>query len=41
MSRLDRLSIRRSEDHFVDELFSGVVQLGAPLLAALFPACLA
>jgi N-formylglutamate deformylase len=37
MSRLDRLSIRRSEDHFVDELFSGVVQLGAPLLAALFP----
>jgi N-formylglutamate deformylase len=36
-SRLDRLSIRRSEDHFVDELFSGVVQLGAPLLAAQFP----
>jgi N-formylglutamate deformylase len=31
------LSIRRSEDHYVDELFSGVVQLGAPLLAALFP----
>jgi N-formylglutamate deformylase len=37
MSRLDRRSIRRSEDHYVDELFSNVVQLGAPLLAALFP----
>ncbi len=36
-SRLDRRSIRRSEDHYVDELFSSVVQLGAPLLAALFP----
>ena len=37
VSRLDRLSIRRSEDHFVDELFAGVIQLGAPLLAAQFP----
>ena len=37
MSRLDRLAIRRSEDHFVDELFADVVQLGAPLLAAQFP----
>lgn len=37
MSRLDRLAIRRSEDHFVDELFAGVVQLGAPMLAAQFP----
>lgn len=37
MSRLDRLSIRRSEDHFVDELFSGVIRLGAPMLAAHFP----
>lgn len=37
MSRLDRKSIRRSEDFFVDELFSGVVQLGAPMLAAQFP----
>lgn len=37
MSRLDRLSIRRSEDHFVDELFAGVIQLGAPMLAAQFP----
>jgi N-formylglutamate deformylase len=37
MSRLDRKSIRRSEDYYVEELFSGVVQLGAPLQAALFP----
>ena len=37
VSRLDRRSIRRSEDHFVDELFGGVVQLGAPMLAAQFP----
>ena len=37
MSRLDRLSIRRSEDHYVDELFAGVVQMGAPMLAAQFP----
>jgi len=36
-SRLDRLAIRRSEDHYVDELFAGVVQLGAPILAAQFP----
>ncbi|MEM5474674.1 N-formylglutamate amidohydrolase [Hoeflea sp. AS60] len=37
VSRLDRLSIRRSEDHYVDELFASVVQLGAPMLAAQFP----
>ncbi|WP_306027922.1 N-formylglutamate amidohydrolase [Stappia sp. MMSF_3263] len=36
-SRLDRLAIRRSEDAFVDELFSGVTGLGAPLLRACFP----
>lgn len=36
-SRLDALSLRRSEDAFVDELFAGVVGLGAPLLAAHFP----
>jgi N-formylglutamate amidohydrolase len=36
-SRLDSLSIRRSEDHFVDELFSDAPQLGAPLLVAHFP----
>ena len=37
MSRLDRLAIRRSEDHYVDELFANVVQMGAPMLAAQFP----
>ena len=36
-SRLDRWQIRRSEDCFVDELFAGVVALGAPLLRAHFP----
>lgn len=37
MSRLDAVSIRRSEDYFVDELFSGAVPLGAPMLMAHFP----
>jgi N-formylglutamate deformylase len=36
-TRLDAITLRRSEDAFVDELFAGVVQLGAPLLAAQFP----
>lgn len=36
-SRLDGLSIRRSEDHFVDELFSAAPAMGAPLLQAHFP----
>lgn len=36
-SRLDPITLRRSEDAFVDELFAGVVKLGAPLLAAQFP----
>jgi len=36
-SRLDRLSLRRSEDSFVDELFAFVPDLGAPLLRAHFP----
>ena len=36
-SRLDPLSLRRSEDSFVDELFAGASGLGAPLLAARFP----
>jgi N-formylglutamate amidohydrolase len=36
-SRLDALSLRRSEDAFVDVLFGGVVALGAPLMAARFP----
>lgn len=36
-SRLDALSIRRSEDSFVEEIFSGTSRLGAPLLQANFP----
>lgn len=36
-SRLDALSLRKSEDCFVDELFAGVAELGAPLIAARFP----
>ena len=36
-SRLDPLTLRRSEDAFVDELFLPCVALGAPLLRALFP----
>lgn len=36
-SRLDALSLRRSEDTLVDELFAGVVALGAPLMRAHFP----
>jgi N-formylglutamate amidohydrolase len=36
-SRLDPMALRRSEDAFVDELFSSVPDLGAPLLAARFP----
>ena len=36
-SKLDRLSLRRSEDSFVDELFEAAPRLGAPLLKALFP----
>lgn len=37
MIRLDRHSIRRSEDSYVDQLFAGAVALGAPMLAANFP----
>lgn len=37
MVRLDRNTIRRSEDSFVEELFGSAVMLGAPLLAANFP----
>lgn len=37
MSRLDGMSIRQSEDCYVDELFAGTTGLGAPLLAANFP----
>ena len=36
-TRLDPLTIRRSEDFLVDRLFSSVVGHGAPLLAANFP----
>jgi N-formylglutamate amidohydrolase len=36
-SRLDPLTLRKSEDCYVDELFAPVVALGAPLLAARFP----
>jgi len=36
-SRLDAVTLRRSEDAFVEELFADVVGLGAPLLAARFP----
>ena len=36
-ARLDALSLRRSEDSFVDELFSAAPDCGAPLLIANFP----
>jgi N-formylglutamate amidohydrolase len=36
-SRLDPLTLRRSEDSFVDTLFGAAPELGAPLLAARFP----
>ncbi|MBI3444448.1 MAG: N-formylglutamate amidohydrolase [Magnetospirillum sp.] len=36
-SRLDARMLRRSEDSFVDELYAGVVDRGAPLISALFP----
>ncbi len=36
-SRLDALTLRRSEDAFVDELFLPCVALGAPLMRAHFP----
>jgi len=40
-SRLDPLQIRSSEDAFVDELFAGAPDHGAPLLSARVPrACL-
>jgi len=37
LSRLDPVTLRKSEDAFVDELFEAVTELGAPLLAARFP----
>lgn len=36
-SRLDALTLRRSEDAFVDELFAGVVERGASFMRAHFP----
>ena len=36
-SRLTPLALRRSEDSFVDELFSAAPSFGAPLIKALFP----
>jgi N-formylglutamate amidohydrolase len=36
-SRLDPVSLRRSEDMFVDEIFAGVVNRGSPMLRARFP----
>ncbi len=36
-SRLDPLTLRRSEDSFVDEIFGSAPRLGAPLIRALFP----
>ncbi len=36
-SRLDALTLRRSEDAHVDRLFASVVGLGAPLMRACFP----
>ncbi|MFC3226803.1 N-formylglutamate amidohydrolase [Marinibaculum pumilum] len=37
LSRLDRDTLRRSEDSFVEELFGDAPVAGAPLLQALFP----
>ena len=36
-SRLDPISLRRSEDSFVDEIFASAADNGAPLLKACFP----
>jgi N-formylglutamate amidohydrolase len=36
-SRLDSLTLRRSEDAYVEELFGFVAEMGAPLLYAHFP----
>ena len=35
-ARLDATGLRRSEDCFVDELFEGALDAGAPLMAAMF-----
>ncbi|MEM6382129.1 MAG: N-formylglutamate amidohydrolase [Pseudomonadota bacterium] len=38
-AQLDPRELRRSEDTYVERLFAGVVQQGAPLIAARFPRC--
>jgi N-formylglutamate amidohydrolase len=38
-ARLDLAQLRRSEDSFVDQLFTGVVGRGFPLMRAHFPRC--
>jgi len=38
-ARLDHEQLRRSEDSFVDQLFTGVVRRGFPLMRAHFPRC--
>jgi N-formylglutamate amidohydrolase len=38
-SRLDMVTLRRSEDCFVDQLVAGVVPRGYPLMRAHFPRC--
>jgi N-formylglutamate deformylase len=38
-SRLDLVTLRRSEDSFVDDLMAGVVRRGYPLMLAHFPRC--
>lgn len=37
LSRLDPMTLRKSEDCYVDDLFEGVAGLGVPLVAARFP----
>ncbi len=36
-ARLDPMTLRRSEDAYVDDLFAGAAAIGAPLLKARFP----
>jgi N-formylglutamate amidohydrolase len=36
-SRLDDVTLRKSEDSFVDEIFAAAPEMGAPLIKALFP----
>ena len=36
-SRLDAVTLRRSEDSFIDEIFGAGPSLGLPLVAAQFP----